>query len=73
MENPFSDYSPYDLLEELSRQNRDLFNQVKLLTSNQHALAQAYNDQQHQIQQQRLMIQTLRQRLNKFITGVEHE
>jgi hypothetical protein len=71
--NPFNNFNPYDLLEELARQNAELNTQFQLMIKNQHALAAAVNDQHSQIEQQTKKIQQMQLLIFNYLRGIENE
>lgn len=72
-QNPFGDFDPYDLLEELARQNSELSEQFQMMVNNQHALAAALNEQQSHIQQQTQKIQQMQLLIFNYFKGTTHE
>jgi hypothetical protein len=73
MENPFNDFDPYDMLQELARQNAELAEQFQMMVKNQHALAAALNDQNSQIEQQTRKIQQMQLMIFNYLRGTENE
>jgi hypothetical protein len=73
MENPFNDFDPYDMLQELARQNAELAEQFQMMVKNQHALAAALNDQHSQIEQQTRKIQQMQLLIFNYLRGTENE
>jgi hypothetical protein len=71
--NPFNDFDPYDLLEELARQNSELSEQFQMMIKNQQALAAALNDQNGQIQQQTHKIQQMQLMIFNYLRGTTNE
>jgi hypothetical protein len=71
--NPFNDFDPYDLLEELARQNSELAEQFQMMIKNQQALAAALNDQNGQIQQQTHKIQQMQLMIFNYLRGTTNE
>ena len=64
--NPFSDYDPYAVLEELANQNKDLAKNMAVLVNNQRALAEEFNDQHSKIMRLRLVINNLRAQISSL-------
>jgi len=73
MENPFNDFDPYDMLQELARQNAELAEQFQMMVKNQHALAAALNDQHSQIEQQTRKIQQMQLMIFNYLRGTPNE
>jgi hypothetical protein len=73
MENPFNDFDPYDMLQELARQNAELAEQFQMMVKNQHALAAELNDQHSQIEQQTRKIQQMQLMIFNYLRGTPNE
>jgi hypothetical protein len=72
-QNPFNDFDPYDLLEELARQQSELAEQFQMMITNQHALAAALNDQHKEIAQQTRKIQQMQLLIFNYFKGQKNE
>lgn len=64
---PFHDYNPYELLQELARQNKELYHQWVMITDLQKTIGEAVNSHHERLRTHAMMIQHLNNKINILI------
>mgnify|MGYP006281077625 CR=1 FL=1 len=65
----YSKFDPLELLEELARQNKELYQQFEIITANQHAIAHSLNACTNRQNAQGQMINQLKREIQQLRYG----